>query len=354
MIKKNYKNYYKVLFKLLIVFLFLITNNSIANAKLIDYIFFKDTFNGKKINCHAIKVDLNHPFVKIDLALAYNNTNRRETVKSMAKRTGALVAINGSFFHSRRGIDSVVGLLISNNIVLADSGHRRTSLGITEDRKIIIGIPKIRNILVLPELGKVFKINGINQIRGNKHLTIYNRYFGTHTRTNKLGREILVDKNNMIVAYKIKNSPIPQGGFVISIDKAGSEIAEEFPLGARVYIDSIREAEWKNVRTLITGSPQLVKNGKIYNTFFKEKLNPSIKYPAQRSAIGLTHNNKFIMLTAIGKLTLTKLAQIMKRLGCIEALALDGGGSVDLYMKGKNITNNNRPVTNSIIVRLEN
>jgi len=341
---------HRFFFKLVLAILFLLNNSLIANAKLIDYVFFKEYFENKTLNCHLIKVDLNNPFVKIDLALAYNNTNRKETVKSMAKRTKALAAINGSFFHSKGGIHSVVGLLISNGVVLADSGHRRTSLGITEDRKIIIGVPKIKNVLVLPELGRAFKINGINQIRGKKHLTIYNRYFGTHTKTNKLGREILVDKNNIIVAYKIKNSPIPQGGFVISIDKAGSEIIDKFPLGSRIYIDSIRESKWQNVRTLITGSPQLVKNGKIYNTYFDEKLHSSIKYPAQRSAIGITHNNKFIMLTVIGKSTLTKLAQIMKRLGCIEALALDGGGSVDLYMKSKNITNNNRPVTNAIIV----
>jgi hypothetical protein len=341
------------IFKIFLILIFLFSISLKTDAKVIEYIFFKDKFQNKYLNCHLIKVDLNNPFVKIDLALAYNNTNRKESVKSMAKRTGAIAAINGSFFHSKNGIHSVVGLLISNGVVLADSGHRRTSMGITEDRKIIIGIPKIKNILVFPELGRVLKINGINQIRGNNHVTVYNRYFGTTTRTSKNGREILVDKNNIIVAYKVKNSPIPKGGFVISIDKADSKISEKFPLGARVYINSIREGQWQNVTTLITGSPQLIKNGKIYNTYFKENLHYSIKYLAQRSAIGVTHNNKFIMVTVIGKITLTKLAEIMRKLGCLEALALDGGGSVDLYMKGKNITNNNRPVTNAIIVRLE-
>lgn len=341
-------------FRILLTIIFFLSISLDANAKLIEYVFFKDKFQNKYINLHVIKVDLNNPLIKIDLALAHNNTNRKESVKSMAKRTGALAAINASFFHSKNGIHSAVGLLISNSVVLADSGHRRTSMGITEERKIIIGIPKIKNILVFPELGRVLKINGINQVRGNKHVTVYNRYFGNTTKTSKAGREILVDKNNIIVAYKLKNAPIPQGGFVISIDRGGSEIADKFPLGSKVYIDSIKEGKWQNVRTLITGSPQLVKNGKVYNTYFKEKLHYSIKNPSQRSAIGITHKNQFIMVTVVGKLTLTKLAQIMKRLGCLEALALDGGGSVDLYMKGKNITNNNRPVTNSIIVRLEN
>ena len=59
-----------------------------------------------------------------------------------------------------------------------------------------------------------------------------------------------------------------------------------------------------------------------------------------RTAIGYTKDNKFIMITADGRegssigLTLTELAQYMKKLGCVNAMNLDGGGSTVMYVKG--------------------
>lgn len=331
-----------------------LTNNySQYGAKnAVQHIFFKDRFYKNKLNAHLIRVDLNNPIVSVDVAMAYNNTNRKEKVSKMAQRVGAIAAINGSFFHSRSSINSAVGLLMVDGMVLTDSGHRRTSLGITDDNRVIIGIPKIRNFVIIPELGVNLKLNGINQVRGKKHTTVYTNYFGTSTKTRGPGREILVDRNGHIIDYKMKNATIPPGGFVISMAGAGSEISEKYPLGTQVYFDSILGTPWNKVRTLVTGSPQLLKNGKIYNTYSQEKLQRSLIYPATRTAVGVTANNKLLMLTVSGKLTFTKLAQIMKRLGAKDALALDGGGSTDMYLNGKHVVTNNRPVTNALVVKL--
>ncbi len=320
----------------------------------VQHIFFKDHFYKNKLNAHLIKVDLNNPIVNIDVALAYNNTNRKERVSKMASRVGAVAAINGSFFHSRSSIDSPVGLLMVDGTVLSDSGHRRTSLGFTDDKKVIIGIPKVKNFAIIPELGVNLKLNGINQIRGKHHITAYTSYFGPRTKTKGKGREIIVDRDGRITGYKYNNAQIPTGGFVISIADANSTIAEKYPLGTQVYLDSVLGTPWNQVRTLITGSPQLVKNGKVYNTYFKEKLQHSLSHSATRTAVGVTHNNKLLMLTVSGKLSLTKLAQIMKRLGAKDALALDGGGSTDMYLKGKPVVTNYRPVTNALVVKLNN
>lgn len=318
----------------------------------VKHIFFKDHFGSNKLNAHLIRVDLNNPLVNIDLALAYNNTNRKEKVTKMAQRVGAVAAINGSFFHSRGSIDSAVGLLMSDGVVLTDSGHRRTSIGITEDKKVIIGIPKVKNFVVMPEIGVQLALNGINQVRGKNHTTVYTSYFGSRTKTKGSGREIMVDRDGRIIGYKMNNAPIPSGGFVISMAKGNSSIADKYPVGTQVYMDSIIGSPWTKVRTMITGSPQLVKNGKIYNTYSQERLQNSIKYPTTRTAVGVTANNQLLMLSVSGKLTFTKLAQIMKRLGAKDALALDGGGSTDMYIKGKEVVRTDRPVTNALVVKM--
>ena len=60
-----------------------------------------------------------------------------------------------------------------------------------------------------------------------------------------------------------------------------------------------------------------------------------------RTAIGYTKDNSLIMLTADGRegasigLTLVELANLMKELGCVNAMNLDGGGSTVMYVKGK-------------------
>lgn len=314
----------------------------------IQHIFFKEAGS----NFHVLKVDLNNSRVNLDLALAYNKTNRKENVSKMAKRYGAIAAINGSFFHSRNSIHSAVGLLMSEGVVIADSGHRRTSMGITEDNKIIIGIPKIKNFVIMPELGVTLKVNGINQVRGKSHITIYNNYFGKTTKTSIGGREILVNQDGIITGYRNNNSTIPDGGFVISMAKANSSIADKYPVGTQVYLNSVINSPWNKVKTLVTGSPQLLKNGKIYNTYKKEKLQASIGGNATRTAIGVTANNKLLMITATGGTTFNTLAKIMKRLGAKDAMALDGGGSTDMYLKGKTLVTHYRPVTNALVVKL--
>lgn len=314
----------------------------------VQHIFFKES----GANFHVLKVDLNNHRVNLDLALAYNKTNRKENVSKIAQRYGAIAAINGSFFHSRNSIHSAVGLLMSEGVVIADSGHRRTSMGITEDNKIIIGIPKISNFIIMPELGINMKVNGINQVRGKNHITVYNNYFGKTTKTTQGGREVLVNQDGIITGYRKNNSVIPQGGFVISMSKANSSIVDKYPIGTQVYLNSVISRPWNTVKTLITGSPQLVKNGKIYNTYKKEKLQASIGGAATRTAVGVTANNKFLMMTATGGTTFNTLAKIMKRMGAKDAMALDGGGSTDMYLKGKTLVTHYRPVTNALVVKL--
>ena len=328
------------------------TNKRSSIKDSVQHIFFKDHYGSSKINAHLIKVDMNNPLVSVDLALAYNNTNRKEKVSKIAQRVGAVAAINGSFFHSRNSIDGAVGLIMSEGLVISDSGHRRTSLGITEDKKVIIGIPKIKNYVIMPELGVSLKINGINQIRAKNHNTVYNGFFGNKTKTRGNGREIMVDRDGRIIGYKLNNSPIPSGGFVISMSKGDSSVSHKYPIGTQVYVDSVLNSPWNQVRTLVTGSPQLVKNGKIYNTYSKERLQSSIATSMTRTAVGVTANNKLLMLTVSGKSDFSKLAQIMKRLGAKDALALDGGGSTDMYLNGKNVVANYRPVSNALVVRL--
>jgi len=56
-----------------------------------------------------------------------------------------------------------------------------------------------------------------------------------------------------------------------------------------------------------------------------------------RSALGLTKDNKLLMVT-VSSAKIEDLATIMQKLGAYNAMNIDGGASSGLYYKGKLLT----------------
>lgn len=100
---------------------------------------------------------------------------------------------------------------------------------------------------------------------------------------------------------------------------------------------------WK-MRTAVGGGPVLLQNGEIKITNNEELkfTGKAIHDKHPRTAMGYTKDNKLIVLVVEGRnpgvadgVSLTQLAAIMKDLGCVEALNLDGGGSSCMLINGK-------------------
>lgn len=100
-----------------------------------------------------------------------------------------------------------------------------------------------------------------------------------------------------------------------------------------------KEIKQNNIKSIISAGPYLVENGKsIYdpnkNGFKEDKIT---KNRGQRSAIGITKNNKLLLVTG-PNINMKELSQIMVKLGADRAMNLDGGASSALYANGKTIT----------------
>jgi hypothetical protein len=100
---------------------------------------------------------------------------------------------------------------------------------------------------------------------------------------------------------------------------------------------------WK-MRTAIGGGPVLVQNGEINITNSEENMfaGKAIADKHPRTAMGYTRENKLIILIIEGRnkgvahgATLRQEAQLLRDLGCLEALNLDGGGSSCLLVNGR-------------------
>jgi hypothetical protein len=100
--------------------------------------------------------------------------------------------------------------------------------------------------------------------------------------------------------------------------------------------------KWK-MESAVGGGPVLLQNGEIAITNEEELkfAGRAIHDKHPRTAMGYTRDNKLIILVIQGRsessggATLGQEAQILKDLGCLEALNLDGGGSSCLLVNGK-------------------
>jgi len=102
-------------------------------------------------------------------------------------------------------------------------------------------------------------------------------------------------------------------------------------------------SKWK-MRTAVGGGPVLLQNGgiKITNNEELKFAGKAIDDKHPRTAMGYTKDYKLVILLVQGRFpgiaegaTLTQEAQLLKNIGCIEALNLDGGGSSCLLVNGK-------------------
>jgi exopolysaccharide biosynthesis protein len=100
--------------------------------------------------------------------------------------------------------------------------------------------------------------------------------------------------------------------------------------------------KWK-MQTAVGGGPVLLQDGKIFITNEEEMMftGKAINDKHPRTAMGYTKDGKLVILVVQGRsesgggATLPQEAEILKDLGCWEALNLDGGGSSCMLVNGK-------------------
>jgi hypothetical protein len=101
--------------------------------------------------------------------------------------------------------------------------------------------------------------------------------------------------------------------------------------------------KWK-MKTAVGGGPVLLQEGELHITNNEELkfTGKAINDKHPRSAMGYTKDDKLIFLVVQGRFpklaegaTLTQEAEMLKAIGCLEALNLDGGGSSCLLINGK-------------------
>jgi Phosphodiester glycosidase len=112
------------------------------------------------------------------------------------------------------------------------------------------------------------------------------------------------------------------------------------------------QPNWQQHWFSLTCGPRLLKRGKIaVNPKAEGFSDPHVLDVGGRSALGFpARGKKLYLVSFLSVLSLEKEAQLMKAIGCAEAMNLDGGASRSFAYRGKILVPAGRPLTNTIIV----
>lgn len=299
----------------------------IKHIKLVRY------YQGRPVRLNVIEADLNvNPKLRVEPVLASTTLSRKASITAMAKRNNSLVAVNGAFFLPQTGCP--LGTMMVNKKLYTGPVFNRVAMGIFDNG---FAMDRVKLNATIKSGWNTIKLDNINQPRMSIAYTIaYTPDWGQLSPTTpKNGVQIVVSNNNITSITKSRVQ-IPKDGYVIvgPASVLGSlKVKEKISLNIKTLPD------WENVNHIISGGPYLVKDGKVYVDIQDQKL-LAIGGRNPRTAIGYTKDNHFIIVTADGRegssigLTLKELAYYMQKIGCVNAMNLDGGGSTVMYVKG--------------------
>jgi len=152
-------------------------------------------------------------------------------------------------------------------------------------------------------------------------------------------------------------SYVPVGDIVINrqlVNFAGLGTALAITANNRVEFIKVkrwRHMDWSKYMTVIASGPRLLDNGAmVFDPKSEGFKDPRLFAIRNRSAVGVTKDKMMLFVTVKAGVSLNHLARIMKSLGCIDAMNLDGGGSSGLYYDGKIVTKPDYMLTNIIAV----
>ncbi|MCZ7579816.1 MAG: phosphodiester glycosidase family protein [Fimbriimonadaceae bacterium] len=323
---------------------------------------------------HAFRLSLASPEVRALPELATgkvfrtNATDSRETLSAMTSRTGAIGGVNADFFPFN---GDPLGLMIRNGELLSFASKRAVFWW--NDSESGVGTCTTEAILYLPE-ARSLTLDGWNEECGANAVTLNTAVAGASKAAAPCVQATyrIVDGSLSVggaarlelesVALDNPSVPVPEGRVVIAArGNKVSALGPLFPGNAASLTIRGTGLDWPRVKHALGGGPFLVRNGRIgidasqqgFNAAFSANRHP-------RTAVGITSEGDVWVVTVDGRqsisagATLEETARLMLRLGCVDAVNLDGGGSTTFNLFGITLNRpsdgRERPVANALLV----
>ncbi|HNY11466.1 MAG TPA: phosphodiester glycosidase family protein [Candidatus Wallbacteria bacterium] len=315
---------------------------------------------------HVLELDINSNKFKLESVFGKDSLHNKETVSSMAKRKNAVAAVNGSFF-SNGG--NPLGMIIHQGKIIKEPILGRTVMGITSSNEIFFDNPKFDARFYykneISETGEChfIELDGINRPPVADEVIIYTPEYGNRTMTKNNNSFEIVVSNEKVISMGRANSVIPPDGYVIYACGVMYTDLERVCLNDEASLELYINPIWEKTQFAVGGGPRLLRDGSVINCAADEKFRPDVaKGRAPRTAIGMTSTGKLLLVCVDGRqpktsagMNLKELSALMVKLGAVDAMNLDGGGSTTLYLMGKVMNSPSdgceRPVSQALILK---
>ncbi|RCJ34169.1 hypothetical protein A6770_17680 [Nostoc minutum NIES-26] len=257
----------------------------------------------------------------------------------------AVAAINGGYFNRNNKLP--LGAIRRDGQWLSSPILNRGAIAWNDSGQFYFGRLTLEETLSAPNNLKL-PILFLNSGYVQSGIARYTPTWGT-SYTPLTDNEIIliVQKNqvtNQLPGGKANETaiPIPQDGYLLTLRGNAVSNASQLPIGTALGISTgTNPANFNSYPHILAAGPLLVQNSEIVLDAKAEKFsNAFIAEKAIRSGICTTAAGTLMIAAVHNRAggpgpTLAEHAQLMKSLGCVNALNLDGGSSTSLYLGGQ-------------------
>lgn len=280
---------------------------------------------------------------------ADDDTKGRATVSEMVARTGAIAGINGDFFPFT---GRPLGLMVRDGQLISEPVKPRAAFG-WGGANSAAGIINW-HITVTAEGQAPLDLDGIDQQCG-PNCCVVNDPSAGFALSQKPATCVVIKVDKPMLGAEGQFDGVVQNLFADSTSvPLGPDALVMMGEGTKAaYLNALQPGQKVsfNVQTdgldldklsnVIGGGPMLVQNGHAFVDWQDEGFKPDFaqkRHP--RSAIGHTKDGDIWVVAVDGRqngsvgATLDEMAAIMLKLGCVDAINMDGGGSTDMNLFG--------------------
>ncbi|MEU7788025.1 phosphodiester glycosidase family protein [Amycolatopsis sp. NPDC049159] len=316
----------------------------------------------------------------------------RRTTSALSAAAGALVGANGGFFviDPRDGIPGEpAGAGVYQGLLQSEATTGRPALLLGE--RPSIGVPRTAVTVGGHPVNGVNRKPGVIRNCGEPgdvptdrplhdttcthpdELVLFTPQLGTPTPAGD-GVEAVLDARDVVTALRPPGGDVPAAGHTVQgTGAAATWLTAHARPGTRLRVDTRIFADGHPVHPagVVNGGPWLVRNGRVSVNAAADGIvhpgDPSFVYGwgvkrNPRTMVGLDRRGRLLIVTADGRqpgysegLSLVEGAELLKRLGAVEAINLDGGGSTAMAIDGKLVSSpsdatGERPVGDAVVV----
>lgn len=293
--------------------------------------------------------------VRVGVGLANGLVGGNAVIGQIAARGKAVCAINGTFLAAYKGQTGEPYGTVAVDGKWLHLGSAGTRLDVLEDGSLRFTRDDLRVLGSLDGSGQYpnnWYAYGINQTPQNANSS----YVFTPERGPRLGFRApfaaIVQNGAIVGVTRNEDVRIPADGFVVAL--SGNEINQlgsRFTVGraAAYRVDSRSGQPLEGVRYSLGAGPKLVTAGAVSLDLEAEGFRSSkiLTEGGARSAVGV--NASEIILAAFPDASVRDEAEVMRQLGAIDAMNLDGGASSALWC-GKDIVPGGRKIANAFLL----